>query len=260
MLGIFVSTGPYIDHLLFVLSSFFGFATFSDIHYWTVSLDYIALRVVQTISAPYPVLQTFLTPMSIKFSPLWANFQDTKSICCWRNSPLYVESITVIFSSLFVSAVLEYQIAWKLGKNIHSLLQSSLSLGLRLVCVCVCVCVCLWTSFKRTQSSQLWVAHQWCQNLSNRLSKEIWNIFCLNRWWGTWLGSTWSVSPLFLTLWEEGELEGPRILWQNNGLVVFTCFYFQFTWSFQRCWRLILNWKGNFWKAKYSLFGISSVP
>ena len=35
-----------------------------------VSLDYIALRVVQTISAPYPVLQTFLTPMSIKFSPL----------------------------------------------------------------------------------------------------------------------------------------------------------------------------------------------
>ena len=70
MLGIFVSTGPYIDHLLFVLSSFFGFATFSDIHYWTVSLDYIALRVVQTISAPNPVLQTFLTPMSIKFSPL----------------------------------------------------------------------------------------------------------------------------------------------------------------------------------------------
>ena len=60
---------------------------------------------------------------------------------------MYVESITVIFSSLFVSAVLEYQIAWKLGKNIQSLLQSSLSLGLRLVCVCVCVfvfvCVCV---------------------------------------------------------------------------------------------------------------------
>ena len=40
-----------------------------------------------------------------------------------------------------MSAVLEYQIAWKLGKNIHSLLQSSLSLGLRLVGICVCVFV-----------------------------------------------------------------------------------------------------------------------
>ena len=101
---------------------------------------------------------------------------------------MYVESITVTFSSLFVSAVLEYQIAWKLGKNIHSLLQSSLSLGLRLVCVCVCVCVFVNLfqedakfSVVSCTSVMLELEQQTFKGNLEHIVPECLNKFCLNR-------------------------------------------------------------------------------